>query len=170
MAKSLDAVADPSRWRVDANGCHIWQEALSHGYAVAYVGSGRADARVVKVARVLYEREHGPLPEGWVPDHRCEVKACVNVAHLEGVPQYENTRRARGLSPATRAEILRLRQGGMPIRQIAKQVGLRHHSTVSRICRGLARAGGASRKVPEFVADDRRRSDASEAPAVGARQ
>lgn len=31
---------------------------------------------------MVWEREHGPIPDGMVVCHRCDVKVCCNLAHL----------------------------------------------------------------------------------------
>lgn len=70
------------------SGCMLWLGAVNHkGYAVSH-GKG--------VYRRLYERAHGPLPKGIVPDHKCRVRICVNEAHLEPVTNRENVMRGEG--------------------------------------------------------------------------
>lgn len=49
--------------------------------------------------RVSYEAFNGPIPEGMVIDHLCQVTSCVNPDHLEAVTQKTNIQRgfaARG--------------------------------------------------------------------------
>lgn len=59
---------------------------------------------------VAWEHVHGPVPAGLVVDHRCHNldltcpggedcwhRRCVNVEHLEPVPQYVNVYRGRSL-------------------------------------------------------------------------
>lgn len=60
------------------------------GYRVLSVGSGREEF----AHRVAYRLLTGPIPEGFVVDHLCEVKWCCNPAHLEAVTYAENVRRA----------------------------------------------------------------------------
>lgn len=43
-------------------------------------GYGLIGARLAH--RVMWERECGPIPKGWVIHHQCRTPACVNVAHL----------------------------------------------------------------------------------------
>lgn len=33
--------------------------------------------------RVLWERDRGPIPQGWHLHHTCETPVCVNLDHLE---------------------------------------------------------------------------------------
>lgn len=41
---------------------------------------------------VLWERVHGPVPEGYVLHHTCEHKWCVEITHLELVTPVEHGR------------------------------------------------------------------------------
>lgn len=63
-------------------GCALWRGALSAD------GYGRIDGRGAH--RVLWEREHGQVPEGLVLDHLCRRRACVAAHHLEPVTPREN--------------------------------------------------------------------------------
>lgn len=42
---------------------------------------------------IAYELLVGPIPDGLEIDHTCEVKTCVNPAHLDPVTHAENMRR-----------------------------------------------------------------------------
>lgn len=44
--------------------------------------------------RISYERVIGVIPGGYVVDHTCDHKWCVNPNHLEAVTNGENVRRA----------------------------------------------------------------------------
>lgn len=67
--------ADPSLGR-----CHEW---IAHRSRKGYGAVRSPTDRVSRQAhRVLWELTHGPLPTGYDLHHRCENKACVNVAHL----------------------------------------------------------------------------------------
>lgn len=78
-------------YSVDGNGCHLWQKARNNrGYGVVW-----HDGKLRLAHRVAWLLEHGRWPaEGLVLDHLCEVKACVNAAHLREVPNHVNLRRA----------------------------------------------------------------------------
>lgn len=76
--------------KVDAEGdCWVWMAAIHpSGYGLFRSKSqGRAH-------RWAWEYLVGPIPQGMTIDHRCLVKRCVNVAHLEVVSVSENSRRA----------------------------------------------------------------------------
>ncbi len=71
-------------------GCWLWQGRItSCGYGqMSLPGRRKGYAH-----RVSYETFVGPISTALAVDHRCEVKACVNPAHLEAVSYGENTRR-----------------------------------------------------------------------------
>jgi len=79
-----------SRWDVDDNGCWIWNGAISKwGYGI-YTPE---DLVTWRAHRYVYTQLVGPIPEGLALDHLCEVKACVNPAHLDPCTSGENSRR-----------------------------------------------------------------------------
>lgn len=72
--------------------CIKWEgEINAQGYGVVSCDKKRRGAH-----RVLWERTHGPLPNGLVLDHLCRNRACVNLSHLEVVTNKENV--LRGIS------------------------------------------------------------------------
>ena len=68
-----------SKFVVDEEtGCHMWTAGKNdQGY-----GYFAVKTVMVRAHRFAYERANGPIPEGLVIDHLCEVKACVNPDHL----------------------------------------------------------------------------------------
>ena len=42
--------------------------------------------------RLVYREAHGEIPRGFDINHLCEVKSCLNPAHLKAVPHIENVR------------------------------------------------------------------------------
>ncbi len=48
--------------------------------------------------RAAWIREHGPIPDGFEPDHLCRNRKCTNTEHLEVVTHKENI--LRGESPS----------------------------------------------------------------------
>ncbi len=73
---------------IDEGGCWLWVGHIAaNGYAIF------SDGKSVLAHRWAYERYIGPIPEGFVIDHLCGVRCCVNPLHLEPVTLAENVRR-----------------------------------------------------------------------------
>jgi hypothetical protein len=63
---------------IDANGCWIWQKTIDiNGY-----GTVSVRGKYHKAHRVSYEAYVAPIPAGLYVLHRCDVRCCVNPAHL----------------------------------------------------------------------------------------
>jgi HNH endonuclease len=74
----------------DENGCLIWNAGVdNYGY-----GQFRIGERNRKAHQVALEFAGIEIPLGLEPDHTCEVRACVNVDHMEIVTHAENVRRS----------------------------------------------------------------------------
>jgi len=80
-----------------ATGCVRWLGPCKDS------GYGFWRGRVIH--RVVWENTNGPVPEGLVLDHvydrGCRHRDCINLSHLEPVPQPENARRM----PHIRAQV-----------------------------------------------------------------
>lgn len=81
--------------RTERSGeCWLWiPRANPRGY-----GTIRFEGRMMGAHRLAYEAAWGPIPDGLVIDHLCNVTACCNPLHLRAVTQSENVR--RGTAPA----------------------------------------------------------------------
>lgn len=73
----------------DPGGCWLWTASLSGGgygqIGLGPKGTGRGDAH-----RVAYELYVGPIPDGVLVMHTCDVRRCVNPAHLRLGSQADN--------------------------------------------------------------------------------
>ena len=79
--------------REGPGGCWLWPTVdRQTGYGRISVGGSAQSTH-----RFAYQTFVGPIPEGYVVDHLCRVRACCNPAHLEPVTNRENT--IRGLAP-----------------------------------------------------------------------
>jgi hypothetical protein len=130
----------------EESGCWIWQAATSgHGYGTMKIG-GRKEA----AHRISYEIHKGPIPEGMLGCHECDVRLCVNPDHIFLGTNLDNTRdmiskgreRYVGQKGASNpkailddkkvVEIIKLIAKGMTNRAIANRFGV-SHGTVSLI-------------------------------------
>jgi len=73
-----------------AKTCEIWTGATGNsGYGHRYL-----NGRFTTAHRWAYLKYVGPIPDGYVIDHICNNKLCVNIDHLQAITQSENIRRA----------------------------------------------------------------------------
>jgi hypothetical protein len=71
------------------SGCWLWFGCVnSKGY-----GQMKTPTRAVLAHRFAYEQFRGPLMVGFVLDHLCRQRCCVNPDHLEQVTQAVNLAR-----------------------------------------------------------------------------
>lgn len=127
--------------------CWLWTGHISeNGYGVASIkGKG------YKAHRVSYFIEHGRIDNDWLVLHRCDVRACVNPAHLflrtpkdnsqDAVKKGRNTKlygEQNGKTKLTRAAVLAIRRickRGVYQKSVAKQFGV-SEATVSYVVNG----------------------------------
>jgi HNH endonuclease len=77
------------------NNCWLWQGALTKksrsgvgGYGVFFL-----DGKTTYTHRFIYESFKGIIKKGYVIDHLCRDRGCVNPDHLEAVTTQENIKR-----------------------------------------------------------------------------
>ena len=59
--------------------CHLWiGRCGTAGYAQFHDETGHP----VEGTRWLWEQKHGPIPEGMLVLHKCDIRSCVNDEHL----------------------------------------------------------------------------------------
>lgn len=80
-------------WSKDVEACWQWTGAQQNGYGRFAIVANTA----VLAHRLAYELEIGDIPDGFVIDHLCRNRGCVNPWHMEAVTHRENT--IRGTSP-----------------------------------------------------------------------
>lgn len=76
-----------------STGCILWNRATdSSGY-----GEFRKNGQNYKAHRAAWVEAQGEIPDGYVIDHLCHTKACINVKHLRCVTQMVNMRNLAGV-------------------------------------------------------------------------
>jgi predicted XRE-type DNA-binding protein len=138
--------------RVDYSGgpeaCWRWTGHISeNGYGIASI-----NGKGYKAHRVSYFVEHGQIEDDRFVLHRCDVRCCVNPAHLflgtpkdnsqDAVRKGRNTKlygEQNGKARLTRAAVLAIRRickrGGVYQKTVAKQFGV-SEATVSYVVNG----------------------------------
>lgn len=144
-------------WRhVDkSDQCWLWTAAtFANGYGAFRLG-GRS-GRTAYTHRLAWELTNGPIPDGVEVCHSCDVRACVNPAHLFLGTHAENMRdmadkgraktsnakgEAHPLARLTAADIAAIREryaaGGVLQRELATEYGV-GQVHISRVVRGLS--------------------------------
>lgn len=123
------------KYRRDS-GCWLW---TAGSEAIGYGKFGVRRGLVVRAHRYMWESIHGPVPPGFQVCHSCDVRACVNPAHLFLGTPAENSgdmakkgRSTRGqknpMAKLTELQVRNIRRShatGRDRRSLARQYGVR---------------------------------------------
>jgi hypothetical protein len=114
--------------------CWLWMGTVnSKGY-----GQIRINGRAVYVHRLAWMWSHGVIEPGLCVLHSCDVRTCVNPAHLRlGTPRdnsLDMVSKHRQASTLTAAAVRRIRSMGGTQRQIAAAFGVTR-SAIGRVLR-----------------------------------
>lgn len=98
-------------------GCLVYTgPALPSGY-----GRVTIQGRTLYVHRLAYEHAHGPIPQGFLVDHRCHVKPCMNAEHLQLATYSQNGLNRKGPASHCKSGVRGVRyQAGYAKRWAAK--------------------------------------------------
>lgn len=89
--RTVNEVIDDWGWDVTEAGCWEWRGPKNtRGYG--HLSVTRSGAVNKQVHRLMYERHHGPIPEGHVIRHKCDNPPCSNPDHLETGTHADNSR------------------------------------------------------------------------------
>jgi len=70
------------KYQIDVNGCWIWTgDKNKKGYGRLTVQSNNIKKKV-RAHRVSYEVYNGPIPQGMLVCHSCDIPSCINPQHL----------------------------------------------------------------------------------------
>lgn len=143
-------------------GCRLWLGELNwDGYPRMYLAGKK-----VRVHRVAYELERGPIPEGLQLDHLCRVRSCINPAHLEPVTLKENLLRGVGFPARNVNKTVCLR--GHPLSGenllLAPNVPGKERAAFRRVCRACRKLNEKKRR------DGRRKKWAANSAAINRRR
>lgn len=131
------------------DGCWLWV-GYKNNQGYGHIGRGGRGGNMVRTHRASYELHVGPIPDGMLVCHKCDVPACVNPAHLFLGTSKENMqdcvqkgRLAKGeasgcakLTETNVIEIRVMRLSGKTQKSIADHFGI-SYGHVSKIISGM---------------------------------
>lgn len=133
---------------VTETGCWLW-EGPGTRYGLCYTGNKSYSKGQETTHRVAYKLFKGPIPEGQVVMHRCDVPLCCNPDHLRLGTFSENVIDAieKGriayktkFSEETVEEMRKMRKQGAQVKEIAALFGV-DRGYCSRLVKGCQPKG-----------------------------
>lgn len=122
------------------DNCWLWTGSIRNGY-----GLFSHNLKTISAHRFSYEIHKGPIPNGLIVLHSCDVPNCVNPEHLSVGTHLDNNRdmiskgrnkqpsgERHGLSKFSDEQREVIRKDSRSARAIAKELGV-CNSTISRI-------------------------------------
>lgn len=88
-----DALAVRTEW---VNGCLLWTGACTEDGYAQYNGENKKYGTTF-LHRIMWEREHGAIPDGLEIDHLCFVRNCINTDHFRLADRFQQTAHLAGL-------------------------------------------------------------------------
>lgn len=97
MPRKAKPIADRFWSKVDRRGpddCWLYTGHLfaGSGYGSFCLPTGKTSGKSVGAHRLAYELSKGPIPQGLMVLHSCDVKQCCNPAHLRVGDGFDNMR------------------------------------------------------------------------------
>jgi hypothetical protein len=128
---------------VPESGCWIWMRGRANGYGKLR----RDDSSMIYAHRISWALYHGPIPAGIFVLHRCDVRCCVNPAHLFLGTAADNLadmdKKGRRVTPRgeihcrsklTAADVISIRSDSRAGRELAEIYGVTE-GTINRVKR-----------------------------------
>ena len=114
--------------------CLLWKYCLNkQGYGIVRVPPSAKLAH-----RIAYQLFRGPIPEGFLVCHHCDIRACFNPWHLfagtysDNMTDAANKGRVRFLTKLNEADVRQIRESELSQYKLAKIFGV-HQTTISDV-------------------------------------